>query len=196
MNQFKHKLSVKLSSTFGVLEDVFVLKNKDGKNPEIFGLFSTTRWVEDYIYSSFCSQVCGWLKSWWNLFFCSAVFKGYAVCVYHMEDIRAVFNGPFAYRERPEHHWTPYEDRVPYPRPGSVSLKGLVHPQNKSASVWNAIFSLDSFDMSFCRNVYLLSNRWCFFSSVCLTINKRVCSGTALQLKCHEMTFILNWCLT
>lgn len=25
------------------LEDVFVLKNKDGKDPEIFGLFSTTR---------------------------------------------------------------------------------------------------------------------------------------------------------
>lgn len=54
---------------------------------------------------------------------CSAVFKGYAVCVYHMDDIRAAFNGPFAYRERPEHHWTPYEDRVPYPRPGSVSFK-------------------------------------------------------------------------
>ena len=28
------------------LEDVFVLKNKDGKDPEIFGLFSTTRWVK------------------------------------------------------------------------------------------------------------------------------------------------------
>uniref|UniRef100_A0A3Q3WFI9 Uncharacterized protein n=1 Tax=Mola mola TaxID=94237 RepID=A0A3Q3WFI9_MOLML len=81
-----------MDTHFDNLEDVFVLKNKDGKNPEIFGLFSTT----------------------------SAVFKGYAVCVYHMEDIRAVFNGPFAYRERPEHHWTPYEDRVPYPRPGSV----------------------------------------------------------------------------
>lgn len=54
--------------------------------------------------------------------FCSAVFKGYAVCVYRMEDIRAAFNGPFAFRERPEHHWTPYEDRVPYPRPGSVSV--------------------------------------------------------------------------
>uniref|UniRef100_A0A3B5AG97 Semaphorin 3E n=1 Tax=Stegastes partitus TaxID=144197 RepID=A0A3B5AG97_9TELE len=74
--------------------DVFVLNSKDEKNPEIFGLFSTT-----------------------------AVFKGYAVCVYHMEDIRAAFNGPFAYRERPEHHWTPHEDRVPYPRPGSCASK-------------------------------------------------------------------------
>ncbi|XP_067358558.1 semaphorin-3E isoform X1 [Channa argus] len=84
-----------IDTHFDELEDVFVLKNKDGKTPEIFGLFSTT----------------------------SAVFKGYAVCVYHMEDIRAAFNGPFAYRERPEHHWTAYEDRVPYPRPGSCASK-------------------------------------------------------------------------
>ncbi|KAG8012602.1 Semaphorin-3E [Nibea albiflora] len=84
-----------IDTHFDDLEDVFVLKNKDGKNPEIFGLFSTT----------------------------SAVFKGYAVCVYRMEDIRAAFNDQFAYRERPEHHWTPYEDRVPYPRPGSCASK-------------------------------------------------------------------------
>ncbi|XP_062246776.1 semaphorin-3E [Platichthys flesus] len=84
-----------IDTHFDDLEDVFVLKNKDGKNPEIFGLFSTT----------------------------SAVFKGYAVCVYSMEDIRAAFNGPFAYRDRPEHRWSPYEDRVPYPRPGSCASK-------------------------------------------------------------------------
>ncbi|KAM7396619.1 hypothetical protein PAMP_019652 [Pampus punctatissimus] len=84
-----------IDTHFDYLEDVFVLKNKDGKNPEIFGLFSTT----------------------------SVVFKGYAVCVYHMEDIRAAFNGPFAYRERPEHRWSPYEDRVPYPRPGTCASK-------------------------------------------------------------------------
>ncbi|XP_019934466.2 semaphorin-3E isoform X1 [Paralichthys olivaceus] len=84
-----------IDTHFDDLEDVFVLKNKDGKNPEIFGLFSTT----------------------------SAVFKGYAVCIYNMDDIRAAFNGPFAYRERPEHRWTSYEDRVPYPRPGSCASK-------------------------------------------------------------------------
>ncbi|XP_068168697.1 semaphorin-3E [Antennarius striatus] len=84
-----------IDTHFDDLEDVFVLNNKDAKNPEIFGLFSTT----------------------------SVVFKGYAVCVYRMEDIRAAFNGPYAYRERPEHHWTPYEDRVPYPRPGSCASK-------------------------------------------------------------------------
>ncbi|XP_035647061.1 semaphorin-3E-like isoform X2 [Oncorhynchus keta] len=82
-----------IDTHFDELEDVFVLKNKDEKNPEIFGLFSTT----------------------------SAVFQGYAVCVYHMDDVRAAFNGQFAHRERPEHHWTPYEGRVPYPRPGSCA---------------------------------------------------------------------------
>lgn len=62
------------------------------------------------------------------------MFKGYAVCVYRMEDIRAAFNGPFAYRERPEHHWTPHEDKVPYPRPGSVSLKEILPLKNKMFS--------------------------------------------------------------
>uniref|UniRef100_A0A3B3WBE0 Sema domain, immunoglobulin domain (Ig), short basic domain, secreted, (semaphorin) 3E n=1 Tax=Poecilia mexicana TaxID=48701 RepID=A0A3B3WBE0_9TELE len=57
--------------------------------------------------------------------FCLFSFRGcgYAVCMYHMEDIRAAFNGPFAYREKLEHHWTPYEGRVPYPRPGSCASK-------------------------------------------------------------------------
>uniref|UniRef100_A0A3Q2YVF7 Sema domain, immunoglobulin domain (Ig), short basic domain, secreted, (semaphorin) 3E n=1 Tax=Hippocampus comes TaxID=109280 RepID=A0A3Q2YVF7_HIPCM len=64
-----------------------------------------------------------WYISLFSIFFCSAVFKGYAVCVYHMDDIRAAFNGPFAFRERPEHHWTPSEDKVPYPRPGSCASK-------------------------------------------------------------------------
>uniref|UniRef100_A0A8C7Y1V6 Sema domain, immunoglobulin domain (Ig), short basic domain, secreted, (semaphorin) 3E n=1 Tax=Oryzias sinensis TaxID=183150 RepID=A0A8C7Y1V6_9TELE len=84
-----------IDTHFDELEDVFLLNSKDEKNPEIFGLFSTT----------------------------SAVFKGYAVCVYHMDDIRAAFNGPFAYREKPEHRWTPFEGRVPFPRPGSCASK-------------------------------------------------------------------------
>ncbi|KAF4101195.1 semaphorin-3E isoform X1 [Onychostoma macrolepis] len=84
-----------IDTHFDELEDVFVLRKKDEKNPEIFGLFSTT----------------------------SAVFKGYAVCMYNMEDIRAAFNGPFAYRERTDHHWKVYDGRVPYPRPGSCASK-------------------------------------------------------------------------
>uniref|UniRef100_A0AAY4BW45 Sema domain-containing protein n=1 Tax=Denticeps clupeoides TaxID=299321 RepID=A0AAY4BW45_9TELE len=84
-----------IDTHFDELEDVFVLKKKDDKNPEIFGLFSTT----------------------------SNVFKGYAVCVYSMEDVRSAFNGPFAHRERPEHHWSVYEEKVPFPRPGSCASK-------------------------------------------------------------------------
>ncbi|KAJ8381904.1 hypothetical protein SKAU_G00026820 [Synaphobranchus kaupii] len=82
-----------IDTHFDELEDVFVLKKKDEKNPEIFGLFSTT----------------------------SNIFKGYAVCVYHMDHIRAAFNGPFAHKDRPEHHWTAFEGRVPFPRPGSCA---------------------------------------------------------------------------
>ncbi|KAF2988129.1 hypothetical protein EK904_002808, partial [Melospiza melodia maxima] len=74
-------------------EDVFLLRTKDRKNPEIYALFSTV----------------------------SHVFRGSAVCVYRMADIREVFNGPFAHRESPHHQWAAYEGRVPYPRPGVVS---------------------------------------------------------------------------
>ncbi|KAG7456186.1 hypothetical protein MATL_G00249100, partial [Megalops atlanticus] len=84
-----------IDTHFDELEDVFVLRKKDQKNPEIFGLFSTT----------------------------SNIFKGYAVCVYHMDHIRAAFNGPFAHRERPEHHWTAFEGKVPFPRPGSCASR-------------------------------------------------------------------------
>uniref|UniRef100_A0A6Q2XRT1 Sema domain, immunoglobulin domain (Ig), short basic domain, secreted, (semaphorin) 3E n=1 Tax=Esox lucius TaxID=8010 RepID=A0A6Q2XRT1_ESOLU len=84
-----------IATHFDDLVDVFLLKNKDKKNPEIFGLFRTT----------------------------SSVFQGYAVCMYYMDDVRAVFNGQFAHRERPEHHWSPYEGWVPFPRPGSCASK-------------------------------------------------------------------------
>lgn len=52
----------------------------------------------------------------------SAVFQGFAVCVYHMVDIWEVFNGPFAHRDGPQHQWGPYGGKVPFPRPGVVSI--------------------------------------------------------------------------
>ncbi|KAL0968322.1 hypothetical protein UPYG_G00265340 [Umbra pygmaea] len=94
-DQGGQRMLVNRWSSFLKTLDVFLLKNKDQKNPEIFGLFKTT----------------------------SSVFQGYAVCVYHMDDIRAVFNGQFAHRERAEHHWSPYEGWIPYPRPGSCASK-------------------------------------------------------------------------
>lgn len=59
--------------------------------------------------------------------FCSSVFKGSAVCVYSMADIRAVFNGPYAHKESVDHRWVQYEGRIPYPRPGTVSVSLITY---------------------------------------------------------------------
>lgn len=50
----------------------------------------------------------------------SSVFKGSAVCVYAMADIRNVFNGPFAHKHGHNYQWTEYTGKIPYPRPGTV----------------------------------------------------------------------------
>ncbi|XP_067246133.1 semaphorin-3D [Chanodichthys erythropterus] len=76
---------------FDELQDIFFLPSRDEKNPMVYGVFTTT----------------------------SSIFKGSAVCVYNMEDIRAVFNGPYAHKEGPDHRWVEYEGRIPYPRPGT-----------------------------------------------------------------------------
>ncbi|XP_038597204.1 semaphorin-3E isoform X2 [Tachyglossus aculeatus] len=84
-----------IDTHFDELEDVFLLQTRDNKNPVIFGLFNTT----------------------------SNIFRGYAVCIYHMANIRAAFNGPYAHKEGPEYHWSLYEGKIPYPRPGSCASK-------------------------------------------------------------------------
>nr|XP_033815307.1 semaphorin-3D [Geotrypetes seraphini]XP_033815308.1 semaphorin-3D [Geotrypetes seraphini]XP_033815309.1 semaphorin-3D [Geotrypetes seraphini] len=76
---------------FDELQDTFLLPTKDERNPLVFGIFTTT----------------------------SSIFKGSAVCVYSMADIRTVFNGPYAHKESPDHRWVQYEGRIPYPRPGT-----------------------------------------------------------------------------
>uniref|UniRef100_A0A4W5RM76 Sema domain, immunoglobulin domain (Ig), short basic domain, secreted, (semaphorin) 3bl n=1 Tax=Hucho hucho TaxID=62062 RepID=A0A4W5RM76_9TELE len=82
-----------IDTHFDELEDVFLLRGKDEKNPDVYAIFSTI----------------------------SNVFQGFAVCVYRMADIREAFNGPFAHKEGPDYQWGAYEGRVPYPRPGVVS---------------------------------------------------------------------------
>lgn len=60
-------------------------------------------------------------------FLCSSsVFKGSAVCVYSMADIRNVFNGPFAHKHGHNYQWTEYTGKIPYPRPGTVGLISVV----------------------------------------------------------------------
>ncbi|XP_040449435.1 semaphorin-3G [Falco naumanni] len=92
-----------IDTYFDELEDVFLLRTKDGKSPEIYALFSTI----------------------------SHVFQGSAICVYRMADIREVFNGPFAHRESPHHRWGAYEGRVPYPRPGVCPSKTTNQPRRQ-----------------------------------------------------------------
>ncbi|XP_068595894.1 semaphorin-3D [Brachionichthys hirsutus] len=80
---------------FDELQDIFLLPTRDEKNPIIYAVFTTS----------------------------SSVFRGSAVCVYSMADIRAAFNGPYAHKEGPHHRWVEYEGRVPYPRPGTCPSK-------------------------------------------------------------------------
>uniref|UniRef100_A0A8C0VDF1 Semaphorin 3D n=1 Tax=Cyanistes caeruleus TaxID=156563 RepID=A0A8C0VDF1_CYACU len=80
---------------FDELQDIFLLSTRDERNPLVYGVFTTT----------------------------SSVFKGSAVCVYSMAEIRAVFNGPYAHKESADHRWVQYEGRIPYPRPGTCPSK-------------------------------------------------------------------------
>ncbi|KAM9824823.1 semaphorin-3C [Neosynchiropus ocellatus] len=76
---------------FDELESVFLLESDQPKGLLVFGVFTST----------------------------SSVFRGSAVCVYHMADVLTVFNGPFAHREGPNHQWVAFQGRIPYPRPGT-----------------------------------------------------------------------------
>ncbi|KAK1158647.1 hypothetical protein AOXY_G23661 [Acipenser oxyrinchus oxyrinchus] len=95
-----------IDTHFDELEDVFLLKTKDEKNPEVYAIFSTI----------------------------SNVFQGFAVCVYRMADIREAFNGPFAHQEGPDYQWGAFEGRVPYPRPGVCPSKITNQPGRQFGS--------------------------------------------------------------
>ncbi|XP_063797472.1 semaphorin-3B-like [Pseudophryne corroboree] len=82
-------------TSFDELRDVFLLHTKDRRNPLIYALFSTS----------------------------SSVFRGSAICVYTMNDVRRAFLGPFAHKEGPNYQWVSYQGRVPYPRPGMCPSK-------------------------------------------------------------------------
>lgn len=60
----------------------------------------------------------------------SSVFKGSAVCVYSMADIRNVFNGPFSHKHGHNYQWTAYTGKIPYPRPGTVGSDQLLTENN------------------------------------------------------------------
>uniref|UniRef100_A0A8C6U9N0 Sema domain, immunoglobulin domain (Ig), short basic domain, secreted, (semaphorin) 3Fa n=1 Tax=Neogobius melanostomus TaxID=47308 RepID=A0A8C6U9N0_9GOBI len=91
-----------IETHFDELKDIFIQPTQDSRNPVIYGVFSV-----------------------------SGVFKGSAVCVYSMADIRMVFNGPFAHKEGPNYQWVAYSGKIPYPRPGTCP-GGTFTPNMKS----------------------------------------------------------------
>uniref|UniRef100_A0A8C6V9X1 Sema domain, immunoglobulin domain (Ig), short basic domain, secreted, (semaphorin) 3Ga n=1 Tax=Neogobius melanostomus TaxID=47308 RepID=A0A8C6V9X1_9GOBI len=80
-----------VETRFDELRDVFIQPTQDERNPMVYALFTTA----------------------------GSVFKGSAVCVYSMSDIRNVFNGPFAHKHGHNYQWTEYTGKIPYPRPGT-----------------------------------------------------------------------------
>ncbi|XP_028853628.1 semaphorin-3F isoform X4 [Denticeps clupeoides] len=92
-----------IETHFDELRDVYIQPTQDTKNPVIYGVFSVS----------------------------GSVFKGSAVCVYSMADIRMVFNGPFAHKEGPNYQWVAYSGKIPYPRPGTCP-GGTFTPNMKS----------------------------------------------------------------
>ncbi|XP_041047029.1 semaphorin-3F isoform X1 [Carcharodon carcharias] len=92
-----------IETHFDELQDIFVQQTQDARNPIIYAVFSAS----------------------------GSVFKGSAVCVYSMTDIRTVFNGPFAHKEGPNYQWMPYTGKIPYPRPGTCP-GGTFTPSMKS----------------------------------------------------------------
>lgn len=116
---------------FDELQDIFLLPTRDDKNPIVYAVFSTS----------------------------SSIFRGSAVCVYSMADIRAVFNGPFAHKEGPDHRWVEYEGRIPYPRPGMCPSK-TYDPRIKTTKDFpDEVISFIRFHTLMQRSVYPLTGR-------------------------------------
>ena len=68
------------------------------------------------------------------------MFQGFAVCVYHMEDIWEVFRGPFAHQDGPQHQWGPYGGKVPFPRPGVVSICLEARPGKRAEPIPEGLY--------------------------------------------------------
>ncbi|KAJ0029211.1 hypothetical protein NQD34_004208 [Periophthalmus magnuspinnatus] len=88
---------------FDQLQDIFMLPSRDEKNTKVYAVFTTS----------------------------SSLFPGSAVCVYNMADIRAVFNGPYAHKESPDHKWVEYV-MAAYPTPApEPSSRGTDVPEER-----------------------------------------------------------------
>uniref|UniRef100_A0AAY4BEG8 Semaphorin-3D n=1 Tax=Denticeps clupeoides TaxID=299321 RepID=A0AAY4BEG8_9TELE len=120
-----------LDTHFDELQDIFLVHTRDVRNPVVYGVFTTT----------------------------SSIFKGSAVCVYSMSDIRAAFNGPYAHKEGPDHRWVEYEGRIPYPRPGTCPSR-TYDPRIKSTKDFpDDVISFIRFHPLMHRPVYPITRR-------------------------------------
>ncbi|KAM8892038.1 semaphorin-3D isoform 2-T2 [Spinachia spinachia] len=116
---------------FDELQDIFLLPTRDEKNPKVYAVFTTS----------------------------SSIFRGSAVCVYSMADIRAVFNGPYAHKEGPDHRWVEYEGRIPYPRPGTCPSR-TYDPRIKTTKDFpDEVVSFIRFHPLMYHSVYPLTGR-------------------------------------
>ncbi|CAB1323154.1 unnamed protein product, partial [Coregonus sp. 'balchen'] len=88
-----------------------------------------------------------------------SVFRGSAVCVYSMADIRAVFNGPYAHKEGPDHRWVEYEGRIPYPRPGTCPSKTYDPRIRTTKDFSDEVVSFIRFHPLMFRSIYPLTGR-------------------------------------
>ncbi|XP_016126617.1 semaphorin-3F-like [Sinocyclocheilus grahami] len=88
---------------------------------------------DELLWSNTVSTTSLFVSTHGFLSFCisRSVFKGSAVCVYSMADVRMVFNGPFAHKEGPNYQWVAYQGKIPYPRPGTCP-GGTFTPNMKS----------------------------------------------------------------
>lgn len=119
--------------------DVFLLQTRDRKNPLVYTVFSTSRSLSIHVTcvclcTCECVSMCAHMSRVYSLYLTplppspsSSVFKGSAVCLYSMNDIRRAFLGPFAHKEGPNYQWVPFQGKVPYPRPGMVCFKSAFH---------------------------------------------------------------------
>uniref|UniRef100_A0A674NKP4 Sema domain, immunoglobulin domain (Ig), short basic domain, secreted, (semaphorin) 3D n=1 Tax=Takifugu rubripes TaxID=31033 RepID=A0A674NKP4_TAKRU len=116
---------------FDELQDIFLLPTRDDKNPVVYAVFTTS----------------------------SSIFRGSAVCVYSMADIRAVFNGPYAHKEGPDHRWVEYEGRIPYPRPGTCPSKTYDSKIKTTKDFPDEVLSFIRFHPLMYHSVYPMTRR-------------------------------------
>ncbi|KFO37541.1 Semaphorin-3A [Fukomys damarensis] len=138
-----------IDTPFDELQDVFLMNSKDPKNPIVYGVFTTSskgcepcnrtvKQLEMFVsYPQYSSDFDTDRKGYGNRstgefaevktktedLDSDNIFKGSAVCMYSMSDVRRVFLGPYAHRDGPNYQWVPYQGRVPYPRPGTCPSK-------------------------------------------------------------------------